>query len=101
MLALGQTSFLLLSQRVLKLLFPSGVSQPLTLANMCRSVVDSSHKGLVCSYFIPEGSLAGAGYTPPLAVSSPALPSACDKATFSSRAKVDKKNKKERKVDVG
>lgn len=28
------------------------------------SVVDSSHKGLVCSYFIPEGSEAGDGYIP-------------------------------------
>lgn len=44
--------------------FSIGVSQLLTLANMCRSVVDSSHKGLVCSYFIPEGSEAGDGYIP-------------------------------------
>lgn len=49
---------------VLRLGFPSGVSQLVTLENMCQSALDSSHKGLVCSYFIPEGIVAGAAYTP-------------------------------------
>lgn len=60
----------------------------LTLANVCRATVDSSHQGLVCSYFIPEGD------------QDPALPSSPDKAALSP-AETSGEQKQERIRDDG
>lgn len=60
----------------------------LTLANAWRATVDSSHQGLVCSYFIPEGD------------QDPALPSSPDKAALSP-AETSGEQKQERIRDDG
>ena len=82
-------------------------------ANMCPTVLDSSHKGLVCSYSIPEGECGRGLATLPLSHVRP-CPAPCLWTRLPFLLKIEggererdtegernNKSRKERKVDVG